>query len=53
MGLVLPEFDFKPTTSKVKGSLCVPVVLDTRGVYNIILLKTILGYTTPTLSLHT
>ena len=39
MGLVLPEFDFEPTTSKVKGSLCVPVVLDTRGVYNIYIAK--------------
>ena len=39
MGLVLPEFDFKPTTSKVKGSLCVPVILDTRGVYNIYVAK--------------
>mgnify|MGYP003134259161 CR=1 FL=1 len=39
MGLVLPEFDFEPITSKVKGSLCVPIVLDTQEVYNIYVAK--------------
>ena len=39
MGLVLPEFDFEPTTSKVKGSHCVPIVLDIQGVYNIYIAK--------------
>ena len=39
MGLVLPKFDFEPTTSKVKGSHCVPVVLDTQEVYNIYVAK--------------
>jgi hypothetical protein len=46
LGLVLPKFDFQPTTSKVKGSLCVPVVIDTQGVYNFYIAKdTIRRYT--------
>ena len=39
MGLVLPKFEFQPITSKVKGSLCVPVVIDTQGVYNFYIAK--------------
>lgn len=35
MGLVLPEFEFEPITSKVEGSMCVPVVLDMKGIYNV------------------
>ena len=39
MGLVLPEFDFEPMPSKANGSHCVPVVLDTRGFYNVYIAK--------------
>jgi hypothetical protein len=35
LGLVLPEFEFEPITSKVEGSKCVPVVLDMKGIYNV------------------
>lgn len=39
MGLVLPEFDFEPISSRVSGSHCVPIVLDTKGVYNVYVAK--------------
>jgi hypothetical protein len=34
MGLVIPEYNLKPKTSKTKGSLYVPVILDMQGFYN-------------------
>ena len=43
MGLILPEFNLKPNTSTVKGSMCVPVVLDARGIYNIYIGKNIVN----------
>tara|TARA_R100001443_G_scaffold91077_1_gene97688 strand:+ start:402 stop:803 length:402 start_codon:yes stop_codon:yes gene_type:complete len=39
LGLVLPEFDFEPISSRVSGSHCVPIVLDTKGVYNVYVAK--------------
>ncbi len=39
MGLVLPEFEFEPITSKVEGSKCVPIVLDMKDIYNVYVAK--------------
>jgi hypothetical protein len=39
LGLVLPEFEFEPITSKVKGSKCVPIVLDMKDIYNVYVAK--------------